>query len=102
MSIKASFKQLVKSAKEKAEEFDSLVEAGMKARGMNDNAALSAESILGLVIVVVIAAAALPTAITTFFSANTSGWTDPATLALWGLIPMIIIAVIVMKFWKGK
>lgn len=101
MGNKASFKKLVKSVKNRVEEFDSLVEAGMRARGMNDNAELSAESILGLVIVVVIAAAALPTAITTFFAANTSGWSDPATLALWGLIPMIIVAVIVMKFWKG-
>lgn len=100
MSLKSAFKALRMGVKERALLAKKNLEDGNG--GLNDRAAITADSILGLVIVVVVAAAALPMAITTFFSANTSGWTDPATVALWGLIPMIIIAVIVLKFWKGK
>ncbi len=102
VSLKASLKSLKAKAYSVYTDLDEHIEQTMLIAGVNDRAAVTPDTILGLVIVVIVAAAALPAAITAFFSANTSGWTDPATIALWGLIPLIIIAVIVIKFWKGN
>ena len=62
--------------------------------------AVTPNEIIGIAIAILVMAAILPTALTSFFDANTTGW-DSATVLLWGIVPLIVIAVIVMK-WYGK
>lgn len=62
----------------------------------NDGALMSTSAIISLVIGVVIMAALLPTAMNALNTANTTGW-DETQLAIWGILGVIILAVIVMK-----
>ena len=62
----------------------------------NDGGMLSTGAIISLVIGVVILAALLPTAIASINAANTTGWTTTQT-AIWGILGLIILAVVVMK-----
>ncbi len=62
----------------------------------NEQAMIEAKSIIVLVIAVLIMAAVLPSALQALNGANTTGF-SPAELALWGVIGVIIIAVVVMK-----
>lgn len=62
----------------------------------NDGGMMSTGAIIGLVIGVVILAALLPTAITAINDANTTGW-NATQLAIWGILGLIILAVVVMK-----
>lgn len=58
---------------------------------------LSAGQIFGIAIGVYFLSALLPSAFDNFFGANTTTW-DTATVALWGLIPLGIIALVVYKY----
>lgn len=62
----------------------------------NDGGMLSTGAIIGLVIGVVVLAALLPTAIQSINAANTTGWTE-TQVAIWGILGLIILAVVVMK-----
>lgn len=62
----------------------------------NDGGMMSTGAIISLVIGVIIMAALLPTAISSINDANTSGW-EPTQTAIWGILGLIILAVIVMK-----
>ena len=57
-------------------------------------AELSIGKIIMLVLGVYVTAALIPGAITTLVGANTTGW-DTSTVALWGIIPLIVIIGIV-------
>ena len=63
--------------------------------------AVSGNEIVTIVIAIFILAAMLPAAISALFGANTTGW-SPTTILMWGLLPVIIIAVMVLKVYKGK
>jgi len=62
--------------------------------------AMGANEIVTLVIAIFILAALLPSAMTSIFAANTTAW-SATTILMWGILPVIIIAVIVLKFYKG-
>ena len=57
----------------------------------------SPAGILGLGIAIYFLAAVIPPAITSFFAASTTGW-NAATVALFGLIPLAIVALLVFLF----
>jgi len=57
-------------------------------------AELSIGKVIMLVLGVYVVAALIPGAITTLTGANTTGW-DTSTVALWGIIPLIVIIGIV-------
>jgi len=63
--------------------------------------AVSGNEIVTIVIAIFILAAMLPAAITALFGANTTGW-SATTILMWGLLPVIIVAVIILKVYKGK
>ena len=71
---------------------------------MNDKGEMNPNTIIGLAIAVIVASAVLPSAISTIFNANTTGWSTGA-VALWDALPIIVIAAIVIGFYvtkKGK
>jgi hypothetical protein len=53
------------------------------------------QKVVGLFLTVVLAAALIPSALTTFNAANTSGW-SAEQIALWGVIGVIIIVAVIM------
>jgi hypothetical protein len=53
------------------------------------------QKVVGLFLTVVLAAALIPSALTTFNAANTSGWSSEQ-IALWGVIGVIIIVGVIM------
>lgn len=62
--------------------------------------ALSMDKIIGIALGVYVLAALIPSALTTFFGANTTGW-DTATVALWGIIPLAIVILVVRSYFAG-
>ena len=62
----------------------------------NEEALLEAKYIVGLVIGIYLFSALLPSAITALNGANTTGWTT-TQLAIYGVISIVILAVIIMK-----
>jgi hypothetical protein len=66
----------------------------------NTEARLRPESIIGLMVGILILAYTLPTAITTL--ANTSISADPATTALWGLLPLLVVVAVLGWLIKIK
>lgn len=60
---------------------------------------MTPNEIIGIVIAIIILAYTIPSAFQEFFAANTSGW-DSKTIAMWGLIPFLIIVVIIYKVYK--
>lgn len=62
---------------------------------------MSIGAIVGLAIGVYVLAAILPSALSNFFNASTAGW-DAGTVALWGIIPLVIIAVLLIRFLPDK
>lgn len=62
----------------------------------HEDGMMSTGAIIGLVISVVILAALLPTAMSAINDANTTGW-DASQTAIWGILGLIILAVVVMK-----
>ena len=60
---------------------------------------MSVKVIVGLIVSLYVLANLLPSAITAIIGANTSGW-GAANIALWGLLPLLVIIVIVMKYYE--
>lgn len=60
---------------------------------------LTVGGIVGMVIAIFVAAAILPDAVSEIETANTTGW-DESAVALWGIIGIVIVAGIVVGFWK--
>lgn len=58
---------------------------------------ITATAIMALGIGVYFLSAVMPGALGNFFGADTTGW-DTSTIALWGLIPLAIVAGIVLTF----
>lgn len=61
-----------------------------------EHAAVEARYVVGLVIGIYLLAALIPSAISALNDTNTSGWTS-TQLAIWGVLSIIILAVIIMK-----
>lgn len=53
------------------------------------------QKVVGIFLTVVLAAALIPSALTTFNAANTTGWSTEQ-IALWGVIGVIIIVAVIM------
>lgn len=76
-----------------------------RASGIRENGTLSLRqrgelSIIELVLLFVVAAAVLPTAVTTIFDVNTSGWGAAGTL--WDLLPLFgVIAIVFLVIRKS-
>jgi hypothetical protein len=73
------------------------------ARGMsgNDDAVSASELpilFIGLAIGITVMSSVIPGSFSTLFEVNTSGW-PPAVVALFDVIPIVIIAGIVMVFY---
>lgn len=58
---------------------------------------ITAAGIMVLGIGLYFLSAILPGALDNFFTANTTAW-DTSTIALWGLIPLAVIAGVVLVF----
>lgn len=70
--------------------------AHLKADSWNEHAAIEAKFVVGLVIGIYLLAALIPSAITALNGTNTTGWTA-TQLAIWGVLSVIILAVVIMK-----
>lgn len=86
--------------------YDKIKEFVAERKGLTESevAEMNPNSIIGLAIAVIVASAVLPSAISTIFNANTTGWSTGA-VALWDALPIIVIAAIVVGFYavkKGK
>lgn len=57
----------------------------------------SPAKIFGIALGIYFLSALVPGAMDNFFAADTTGW-DTGTIALWGIIPLAIIGLLVMKF----
>lgn len=80
-------------------DFKETLDAGTTAivtKFKNDGGMMDTKAIIGLVIGIVILAALLPTAVTALNNANLTGW-DATQTAIWGILGLIILAVVVMK-----
>ena len=53
------------------------------------------QKIIGVFLTIIMAAALVPSALTSFNAANTSGWTTEQT-ALWGVIGILVIVAIIV------
>lgn len=62
----------------------------------HESGMMDARAIVVLVIGVYLASALLPSAISALNDANTSGWTATQT-AIWGVVSVVILAVVIMK-----
>lgn len=67
----------------------------------NDKGEMTPNKIIGLAISVIVMAAVLPSALTTLFDTNTTGWSTGA-VALWDALPLVIIAAIVVAYYVTK
>jgi len=67
-----------------------------KAKTMQEQAAVEARYVVGLVIGIYLLAALIPSAISALNNTNTTGWTA-TQLAIWGVLSVIILAVVIMK-----
>lgn len=56
--------------------------------------------IIGIAVGALVAAAAIPTAFNTWFNTDTSAW-DSGTAALWVIVPLVIIALLLLKVYGG-
>lgn len=54
-------------------------------------------SLFALALGIYFLATLIPSALSTFFDANTSGW-SASSVALWALIPLAIVAAVVLVF----
>lgn len=57
-------------------------------------------AVIGLVILALIAAAAIPIAITNIAAVNTDSW-DTGSAALWGVLGLVIVAAVIFGFYKA-
>jgi len=58
-----------------------------------------AGKVIEFAITVIIVAAIVPAALVSVFGANTSTW-DTATVAIWGILGVIIVAIIVLMLYN--
>jgi len=63
------------------------------------NEKAEAGKVIEFAITVIIVAAIIPAALVAIFGANTTGW-DAATIAIWGIIGVIIVAIIVLMLYN--
>lgn len=73
--------------------------------GLSEDGSLSAGSIIGFAIGLIVIAAVIPSAIATFYSTNTTTWLingqeDAKTTTLWWLLPFIAVAVVLYMLYK--
>lgn len=61
---------------------------------------LSFQKIVGIALGIYVLAAVVPGALTNFFGADTSGW-DAGSIALWGLIPLLVIVALAYAYLPG-
>ena len=61
---------------------------------------MSVKEAFSLMLGLVFMGALLPTGIFALVNASTTGW-DSTTIILWGLLPLIVIGVIIMKYTGG-
>lgn len=62
---------------------------------------LTTGNIINIAIAVLVFAFTVPIAITELFAVNTSSW-DAATVALFTIIPLVLVALFVQRFSPGK
>lgn len=67
---------------------------------LDKEGALSPGAVIGLVVAVLVAAAAIPTAVSAIANTNTTGW-GVGEIALWGIVGIVVIAVVVVALTKG-
>ena len=68
---------------------------------MDDNASMDVKTIVFLAIGIYVLAAVLPGALTAFFNASTIGW-DTGTIALWTIIPLVVVVAVVLTYIKAS
>lgn len=68
---------------------------------MDDNASMDVKTIVFLAIGIYVLAAVLPGALTAFFNASTTGW-DTGTIALWTIIPLVVVVAVVLTYIKAS
>ena len=67
---------------------------------LNEEASMDIKTIIFLGIGIYVLAAVLPGALTAFFNASTTGW-DTGTVALWGIVPLVVIVAVVLAYIKS-
>lgn len=67
----------------------------------DDKGTMTPNAIIGMAISVLIVAAVLPDAITALFNVSTAGWSS-GTVAIWNVLPLVIIAAIVISYYSAK
>ena len=65
----------------------------------------SVGSIVGFAIALIVLASVAPTALDSFYNTNTSSWKidgqeDTKTVALWWLMPLIVVAVVLILIYE--
>jgi len=65
-----------------------------------DRGAMAPRDFVLIGIGIFVLSAIVPAAFTNFFAANQTGW-DVSTIALWTIIPLVIIAGLLLKFVPG-
>lgn len=60
---------------------------------------ISVSGLIGMVILLFVAAALLPDAITEIEDANTTGW-DASAIALWGIVSIVVVAAFIVGIWN--
>lgn len=84
------------------------VNSSMNAKFNPEEAVLdgsSVGSIVGFAIALIVLASVAPTALDSFYNTNTSAWQidgkeDTKTVALWWLMPLIIVAVVLILIYE--
>ena len=71
-----------------------------KRKQKRDRAAMAPRDYVLIGIGIFVLSAIVPAAFTNFFDANTTGW-DVSTIALWTIIPLVVIAGLLLKFVPG-
>ena len=61
---------------------------------------LSSGGVLAMVVTILVVAAAIPIAVTAINDSNTTGW-SAGQVALWGILGLVIIALVVIAFTRG-
>lgn len=61
---------------------------------------MDSDKVIGIALGLYVLAAVLPAALDAFFAADTTGW-DSGTVALWGLIPLLVIIFLVRRYSKS-
>lgn len=69
-----------------------------KSKFLSDEKA-DAGKVIEFAITVIIVAAIIPAALVSIFGANQSSW-DTATIAIWGILGVIIVAIIVLMLYN--